>query len=51
MNKRLYLKWKDIKFFDRSQRNKEFQNELLKTQIKRVRGLKNLHLTTMNNLY
>ena len=45
------FKMERYKIFDRSQRNKEYQNELLKTQIKRVRGLKNLHLTTMNNLY
>ena len=45
------FKMERYKIFDRSQRNKEYQNELLKTQIKRVRGLKDLHLTTMNNLY
>ena len=46
--KKTLFKMEKYKIFDYYSRNKAFQNELLKTQIQRKAGLKNLYLT-MNN--
>lgn len=43
------IKKEKYKVFERNDKDVEFQNEFFKTQIKRIRDLKNLHLSMIKN--